>query len=1099
MSRTRTQRTDSQKVNPGHVKHALFNDRMVEHGGWLIRINADTDMVEVFPPENSPDQAFEAPLFHLDAAVTAFCKNAAMPIPGVNETQGDQVKLPGGPAEVLGEDSASKEPKGKFKPEINKRPKGTDPKGTSKPNTNLGPDSTSHNPSHFNPAVNKRPRSEEGRGGLPDTNLGSDTSGNSTNWRDRVVRIQEDGKNARRRNARDNMNWDTNEVYLWIMNDDGAYRYAMELAEGPDSPQELAPQVEEAFYEMPGPNVEWREVDWHAIAADLLEDYADLHGHEARRRGLHEVKKPKRGPGQLGSGKAQMGEEDGAPMVDGSDGSGSAPAGGAAARRRAEDSDPYNPKVQEEPGKKKNDGEKPSDPAKVIHTPQGGGKDLKDEEEGQAKMGRLVDSFTEPTSDASDIYRRMSAARPSETLLRDIMDEDKWAANNVFMPKTGMYEVLVGQETVYKGDTFQEAESAYDEFVEMSSEGYGSVAGENVVLLEDGHPVLEYRGDSDDEPFSDEFDEYRGDPDFHGFSPYGRRQAILRVAQWALGDDQMEQAAIEYLVSQGVDEMQASDIVIQYMQGAQLDPQTAQMIEEALQAATGDAVRVAYRIAKAPDGSGWERVVKDLKGEAGVDNPWALANWMKGEGYKTKEQGGGKESRREAGPRLKENWGGDGNYSRDLEAESAEELHGLTLALGGEEVDWSKYRPSMPGAEEADQAEGTVDPAQATPAAAAPQAVSARRGGRPFDLEAGCGGGGRKDKEGDADPEGDVEAVDEGAKKYWEDYMGGYGKELSKGDTSESKPSGPKKDEKPSGPKKDEKAARRAAWLRARREAQAAAPAAQPAAPAPAAPAPAPAAPSAPGAPGAPAPAVPGGAPAPKGAPMGAGDQGLQTLGWAVEDINLMDPEDKQKILQIQLAKPGTQAKPTTPGQQKTPAAPAAPPAAGTPAPASPAAPPASPAAPPASPAAPVAPPTAARMAKLVLRKINRRRMMQAQAAPAPQPAAPVQPSAPTPGAPTPGAPTPGAPAAPAKPTAPVQPPTPESGMESGLSNEERAFQILSEIQQMSVEASSPEQVTSMKASKLAERLLTELGMTMQEARDLFGLASNKSFSSLLQ
>jgi len=754
-----------------------------------------------------------------------------------------------------------------------------------------------------------------------------------------------------------------------------------------------------------------------------------------------------------------MGEEDGAPMVDGSDGSSSAPAGGAAARRRAEDSDPYNPKVQEEPGKKKNDGEKPSDPAKVIHTPQGGGKDLKDEEEGQAKMGRLVDSFTEPTSDASDIYRRMSAARPSETLLRDIMDEDKWAANNVFMPKTGMYEVLVGQETVYKGDTFQEAESTYDEFVEMSSEGYGSVAGENVVLLEDGHPVLEYRGDSDDEPFSDEFDEYRGDPDFHGFSPYGRRRAnpgAATAVQTVLSNPELMNTLMGMLQQSGNDPNTFTESVSQW--GATADPATD-----------------------------WASIAPEI------------FNQLSG--------GGGDLSmmarRRQAGPRLKENWGGDGNYSRDLEAESAEELHGLTLALGGEEVDWSKYRPSMPGAEEADQAEGTVDPAQATPAAAAPQAVSARRGGRPFDLEAGCGGGGRKDKEGDADPEGDVEAVDEGAKKYWEDYMGGYGKELSKGDTSESKPSGPKKDEKPSGPKKDEKpsgpkkdekAARRAAWLRARREAQAAAPAAQPAAPAPAAPAPAPAAPSAPGAP---APAVPGGAPAPKGAPMGAGDQGLQTLGWAVEDINLMDPEDKQKILQIQLAKPGTQAKPTTPGQQKTPAAPAAPPAAGTPGPASPAA-------PPASPAAPVAPPTAARMAKLVLRKINRRRMMQAQAAPAPQPAAPVQPSAPTPGAPTPGAPTPGAPTpgaptAPAKPTAPVQPPTPESGMESGLSNEERAFQILSEIQQMSVEASSPEQVTSMKASKLAERLLTELGMTMQEARDLFGLASNKSFSSLLQ
>jgi hypothetical protein len=36
---------------------------------------------------------------------------------------------------------------------------------------------------------------------------------------------------------------------------------------------------------------------------------------------------------------------------------------------------------------------------------------------------------------------------------------------------------------------------------------------------------------------------------------------------------------------------------------------------------------------KAPEG--WEKTVKAMKDEPEVDNPWALANWMKGQGYKS--------------------------------------------------------------------------------------------------------------------------------------------------------------------------------------------------------------------------------------------------------------------------------------------------------------------------------------------------------------------------------------------------------------------------------------------------------------------------------
>lgn len=39
---------------------------------------------------------------------------------------------------------------------------------------------------------------------------------------------------------------------------------------------------------------------------------------------------------------------------------------------------------------------------------------------------------------------------------------------------------------------------------------------------------------------------------------------------------------------------------------------------------------------KAPEG--WEKTVKAMKDEPGIDNPWALAHWMKGKGYKSHKE-----------------------------------------------------------------------------------------------------------------------------------------------------------------------------------------------------------------------------------------------------------------------------------------------------------------------------------------------------------------------------------------------------------------------------------------------------------------------------
>ena len=616
--------------------------------------------------------------------------------------------------------------------------------------------------------------------------------------------------------------------------------------------------------------------------------------------------------------------------------------------------------------------------------------------------------------------------------------------------------------------------------------------------------------------------------------------------------------------------------------------------------------------------------------------------------------------RRQAGPRLRENWGGDGAYSRDLEAESPEHLHALTLALAGEDIDFSQFAPTLPDEiPEGDQVDaggeapgggqpvvkpvasrvvadsvddyemymadmerrqqdheydmgkqdveewrtneggtqippifdqevldtmfgwhaGQGDPVYAVASSwnagrdvpedlvrdainelegeysklldhgedADPELVdelakaldylsyhvdggykegSHRRAledpkkrqkkknpptglgeevgggaamGSGFGASANCGGS--HDRE-------DKEAVDPAAKGYWSGYFGDYGKQLTRDEADPPVSKSPKKKKEPKGDDKG-KDARRAAWLRARaaRSAQAAPPApggAPTSLPggANAVPMPggAPAAPGAPPAPGG-APAAPGGGPA-----GGSGDQGLQALGWTAEEINVMDPEDKQKILQYKIKKPGTKVGPTTPSDAapKAPAAPGAPAATG--------APPAPKA--PGAPAAPVNPAPASRVGKLLLMKLNRRMAINekklSQAAPtapqsAPATAAPSPLATPVaPGASQAGPPQPGVGKAPAVPKNPSQNPnTGELPVGDPDSTEskvaEDAFQILAEVQQMQVMANSPEQVTSVKSAELAKRLLNELGVTMQEARELYGLTKNQSFGTLLK
>jgi len=1192
----------AKELNPRQVKSALFDGQTVENpGGWLMRIN-DNDDVEIWPPEGD---GFATHIGRLDEEVRRFCKEADMPIPGVNETQGPSQSLPS-PAEVLEKDTSTKEYP-KYNPTVNETPKGTDSKGTSTSNPRLGPDTSDRNPRNFDPAINKRPRQDEGRGGLPDTSLGKDTGGADTNWGDRRMRNEKDA----RRRAESGIHWSELEVY----DDESNYIGTLgDLVE--NAPENLDNVVIENgkisewsdyFIAAPGENPDWDTpkgpVDWTSFE-NRLRSYP-----------------------------------------------------GKGSRRRAEDGgkDPFKVKVQEEPGKNLNKGETPSDPSKVIDQEKGEGKDLRDEKEGRRRAmdeeevargmqekgynyillipgieplytktmqhaaelmrtdykdvsgiqpmliskflgeeregSKIVDSFDSPP-DASHIYREMKRARPSEQLLRDIMDPDKWAANNVFLPTE---------------KTQRHARRAMDE------------AGGNT---EAKVP----------KKWEKTVKEMKGDPEID--NPWA-------LANWMEG---------EGYTPGGKDKKKKSELIASILRG-DLD-------------VTDDFIKIASRLVAEVD----EFKLDDLK-----DFAWMLV----GNG----DLKPGAINWKVAGPKLREKWSPEGGYGRDIEAESAEELHALTMAFGGEEVDWSPFRPAQP--EEGSEPTGSGEVEGQAPMEQAP-AVQARKqaafmepfvehgewvevdgpmGGESvsaeyvdgeeieelkreiekdgrasvegtslrdylenseihdielrqgygaymsapgymdrtdlsvFDTEedaldylfemymtdgadelleeyeeyreeyeeyvkrqgwdkesrqaaAGCpsskkeesAGGemeaseithrydkdlGRMvqivsperlrrilDEEGsDYDPPsdfgpedewevrennkvgrygnsagGEMEAVDESAKEYWQGYAGEYGKQLTEdGDVTKPKPEKklPKgkgegkmrgKGKGPMGiPKglkgKAGRKKRREAWIRAKREAQAAAPMAQPAAPAPAptapAPGPAPAAP--PAAPG--APKAPGATGAPKAPGMspGTGDEGLQALGWTPEDISLMDDEDKKKVLEIKLNKPGTKKK----GPEKQmPGAPKAPgPAPATPGPSAPG--PGVPA--PAAPTGPaVSPPVAKRMALLIQKKIDKRRAQMAPAAPAaPETPALTQPAA----------------------------PMPEfgEGMPKEMPAEQQAFQILAEVQSMPVNATSPEQVTTQKVAELSRRLLLELGLNLSDARKLFGLPQNKSMSALFE
>ena len=421
-----------------------------------------------------------------------------------------------------------------------------------------------------------------------------------------------------------------------------------------------------------------------------------------------------------------------------------------------------------------------------------------------------------------------------------------------------------------------------------------------------------------------------------------------------------------------------------------------------------------------------------------------------GAGLGTGDGGGAAASCGKDAARIKENWG---DYTRDLEAETVEDLYHAVRALGqDDDYDWGKYRgvgpndPAMAPAEVVEDQNLMAEPVPTSPVTN-PVEASIK------------------------------EAVDQGAKDYWTKYYGEYGEKLVTDDSGRPNRKDPHDVEVQEQPKPQNQQKVKEAQM---------VPGGMPQAPSPAIP-------EGQGAADAPAPAAPG-APPPQALPAGpdkapgAGDEGLKALGWTPEDIQMMSPQDKENVLKIQLKKPGTGAP-----AQPAPGAPKAP------APVAPKDPTQAPQGGPAplpveqKPMVPGAPaPTAAREAreKADAKKVQKAFQMLTAQVPAqsPMPPAPNNPGAqPVQAPPVDAAPMPADPAF-----------AGEGDMaDEGISSELAAFDIYRQIQEEEVSASSPNEVPVIKAQKLVQRLLSEVGMPVVEARALFGLAKDQSFTKL--
>lgn len=1104
------------KLSATSIKNLLLAGQTVRVNKCAIRIN-DNDEVEIWPAKG---RGFAASLLHLNKAVNQFIKMADIPLPGeVNQSMGDAVSVPDG---VLGGDTTTDEP---FKlPEVNEQVKS---KGQMS-STDLGKDTTTKNPFE-NPAINKRPKSDWG---LPNTDLGRDSSAEdgpdvpAINERPQIpdVKMSDPAIKSYAKRKRSQYNQVDFQKYLGT-EDVSAFDSVEEIEDyfskaniehmfGPG--QYNAPEAEDS---MNAAIDAWEEQN--AGAANVDEDEQFYAGKHASRK-ISDTFNQEKAPNVYKEIRASRPSEK---LLDGI-----LDEDAWTARMRFATSDPFNVTVNENPNVPD---VKMSDP------------DLTDDAEGMNRK--------------EELDKRMSMNKKAE----DWYDSFILEMDNVRKGlKSGRMSTYDAQEALLNIQADYQFDSEIDDHLESAiyacnyDEKDEAIKDINVALslLQKSDKAVTNPIQGNKKEFQKKANEFLANLWDQWMS--GKKAKVLAQLK-KLASTEVTKVFVSSLPekeqhlllkqAQDYSQMSLDQIIADLDAKGQYDPN---MTLQQLMDAYGQQQVAAKKKGQYED-EGYGDQVSELVESWINGNRKDVVNTVRGdmtlamEVYDKLESSDkhvfrvllSKEaSKKQAGPKLREKWDDKGAYNRDIEAESAEELHALVNGLAGEEVDWSVFRKDMVNdvQEEANpegQPEGMV--------------VAKQRRGQE-----------------------EKEAVDEKAKDYYKGYFGDYGKELA-GDKSvtDRKPKGKdKKDVKKEAQMgdslferimnyeymythamelahssqnvkdlasklKDDFGPARANW---KELAQDILDMSQPAKeveqnkeewcdyfknastkkaqmedemmaqPAPQAPAPtgqpSPAGPaqSAPGAPGAPAPKAPVKSPAkapvgPQQPDPGTGNDGLMALGWTQEDISLMDPEDKQKILQAQVHKPGTKPKkapqaPGTPpvGQQPAPGG-GAPPAP-KPAPAGPAPAPGGQPAPAAPMEKPMTPAASRKFAKNLVEKLRVRKaqqMLQQEV-----PVTDVQTQQPqklnlTPGQPKPQDPG-GQPAqAPApRPQAPVQ------QEEQQLGDESMAYQIVQEIQAEQVSASIPEQVPIAKASLLAQRLINELGMTIGEAKKLFGVVS---------
>lgn len=564
--------------------------------------------------------------------------------------------------------------------------------------TGLGSDSSSK-PGFSEPSINKRPKGENW--GLGDPELGEDSSGRSVSWGDKKVKIKEDGRTGKRVTAGFSEDFPFDAIVEDPHFDEYEVQRLLVIAKGPATSSAMDHYIE--------------------AVASLSDDISwknDLNYFlDSMTKGAYNNEFKYYSKGQVSQVSELFSLTRQALM--------------------------YN----------------------VL------GEDENLSEEDSRTGNKITDTFANGP-DPSEIYRNLKATRPSKELLEDIMDPDKWVANRVFAqmkdnkPNRGPGMPGKGKGTFAEGDAGGQLGAG----CEAEKEAVAPPGWENTVKKMKKHPeidnpyaltnYMENKGmtpggkdkkESKKVAQEDDYDLLR-DVDVDGY----------RLRMWDAGekwDGRQRRNYVRYEFSDpsGKVIFSGDDYGTSPMQAIDSDESVRGLLRF-LTLKPGDTDDEYFEEYTPEQKEFAENAAEEL-------SLWGMEPQEDDEDdfyHNFKDWGGNghEASHKQAGPKLREKWLGDGGYHREIESESAEELHALVRGFSGEEVDWSPFKPSTPD-KDAQDTSGVEPQAQAP----SQQNLTASN----------------------ESPEGDVEAVDEKAKETITDYFGEYGKELTKGDGVDKK------------------------------------------------------------------------------------------------------------------------------------------------------------------------------------------------------------------------------------------------------------------------------------------------------------------------